>query len=429
MMLFLNSSYAQEAERDLLSIGLGVGMAGYNGELLGESSESILANTRPYYNLSLEKRFGKILGIELAGMTGKLSYNENRLDSNSHRNFESKVVQVGVNFIFNFDNDLVMKKKSPFAPYLSAGAHLFNYNSSTDILDKDGKQYQYWDDGSIRTINQNDTEASFDSPKTKRDYEFETAIEKKSTIAIPASLGFKWKFSERVQGKFYGSYVFLFSDKIDNVTSNNNNDHYYKTGFSLNFILMKKKISVAGPNKINYDDIDFKKINKSDKDKDGVVDLKDDCQGTPWNAKVDKRGCPLDGDEDGVPDYMDLELTTEKGMNVDENGLTITDSLIQARIEEKNRIVTERKTTFSEETTTETLENIFVDIKERLANSKTLTKAIGEEMPENLKTVDKDLDGLISTQEMQGAFDGFFEGTNNFSVKDLNKLVDYFFEQ
>lgn len=427
--LFSFSMIGQEPERNLLSIGVGAGIAGYNGELLGSSSESILSNTRPYFNFSVERRFGKILGIELGGMLGKLSYNENTLDTISYRNFESKVKQIGVNFIFNFDNDILMKKQSPFSPYIAAGAHFFNYNSSTDLLDENNVAYHYWDDGSIRTQMQNSPDASYNTPKTKRDYSFETPIETKSTFAVPMTLGLKWKISDRVQGRLYGSYVLLFSDNIDNVVENKQNDHYYRTGFSLHYILQKKKIVEPKANGVSYEDVDFKKINRSDKDKDGVVDLKDDCQGTPWNAKVDKRGCPLDGDGDGVPDYIDQELDTEKGMSVDEVGHTITDSLLQARIEEKNRIVTERKTTFSEEATTETLDNIFVDIKERLANSKISNKAIGVNMPENLKAVDKDLDGLISTQEMQGAFDGFFEGTNNFSVKDLNKLVDYFFEQ
>lgn len=427
--LLINSLKAQESERNLLSIGIGAGIAGYNGELVGSSSESILSNTRPFFNFSAERRFGKILGIELGGMLGKLSYNENTLDTISFRNFESNVKQIGVNFIFNFDNDIVMKKQSPFSPYIAAGAHLFNYNSSTDLLDENGIAYQYWDDGSIRTVEQNSNDASFATPKTKRDYSFETPIEKRNTMAVPMTLGLKWKISERVQGRLYGSYVLLFSDKIDNVTTTKQNDHYYRTGFSLHYILMKKKIVENKPGKVNYDDVDFKKINLSDKDKDGVIDLKDDCQGTPWNAKVDKRGCPLDGDGDGVPDYIDQELNTEKGMSVDELGHAITDSLLQARIEEKNRIVTERKTTFSEEATTETLNNIFIDIKERLANSKISSKAIGVNMPEKLKSADTNKDGLIETQEIQGAFDGFFEGTNDFSVKDLNTLVDYFFEQ
>lgn len=421
------SIQSQENERDLLSIGAGVGVAGYNGDLVGNSNESILSNTKTYYNFGIERRFGKILGIELSGLMGKLSYNENTLDTISYRNFESNIKQFGVNFIFNFDNDITMKKQSPFSPYIAAGIQYFSFNSSSDLLDKDGNNYHYWNDGSIRIVEQNTPEASYTTPITKRDYNFETPLKgnySQSTIVIPATLGLKWKITERFQGRIYGTYNFLMSDNIDNATDNSKNDSYFNGGFSLHYVLRKKK-----EKDLTYEDVDFKKINKSDKDRDGVIDLKDDCQGTPWNAKVDKKGCPLDGDNDGVPDYKDQELTTAKGMNVDEMGQTITDSLLQARIDEKNRIVTERKTTFSEEASTETLNNIFSDIKERLANSNISSKKIGENMPSNLKSIDADYDGLISTQEMQDTFDGFFEGNNNFTVKDLHKLVDYFFEQ
>lgn len=56
-----------------------------------------------------------------------------------------------------------------------------------------------------------------------------------------------------------------------------------------------------------------KKIKKKqqaavDTDKDGVVDTKDKCPGTPELLQVDNSGCPLnppDTDKDGVPDYLD----------------------------------------------------------------------------------------------------------------------------
>lgn len=421
------SIISQESNRDLLSVGAGVGVAGYNGDLIGNSNESILSNTKTYYNFGLERRFGKIIGIELAGLLGKLSYNENSLDTMTYRNFESDIKQFGVNFIFNFDNDLIMKKQSPFSPYISAGVQYLSFDSSSDLLDKDGNQYHYWNDGSIRIVEQNTPEASYSTPITKRDYNFETPLNgnySQSTLVIPTTLGLKWKITERFQGRIYATYNFLMSDNIDHATDNSKNDSYFNGGFSLHYVLRKKK-----EKDLTYEDVDFKKINRSDKDKDGVIDLKDDCQGTPWNAKVDKKGCPLDGDYDGVPDYKDQELTTAKGMRVDEMGQTITDSLLQARIDEKNKIITERKTTFSEEASTETLDNIFKDIKARLANSNISSKEIGENMPTNLRSVDADYDGLISTQEMQDTFDGFFEGNNNFTVKDLHKLVDYFFEQ
>jgi len=57
-----------------------------------------------------------------------------------------------------------------------------------------------------------------------------------------------------------------------------------------------------------------------DEDKDGVPDYLDKCPGTPAGAKVDNNGCPLDSDGDGVPDYLDKCPGTPAGVKVDKDG-------------------------------------------------------------------------------------------------------------
>lgn len=47
--------------------------------------------------------------------------------------------------------------------------------------------------------------------------------------------------------------------------------------------------------------------------------------GTPAGTPVDAKGCPLDGDADGVPDFRDDELNSAVGAIVDQRGVTITD--------------------------------------------------------------------------------------------------------
>src|SRR5690606_38961907 len=68
----------------------------------------------------------------------------------------------------------------------------------------------------------------------------------------------------------------------------------------------------------------FAEWDMNDWDRDGVIDALDDCPGTPLEALVDERGCPLDTDGDGVPDYNDDEPNTAQGNYVDEFGVTIT---------------------------------------------------------------------------------------------------------
>lgn len=58
----------------------------------------------------------------------------------------------------------------------------------------------------------------------------------------------------------------------------------------------------------------------SDSDGDGVLDGIDECPDTPKGAPVDLEGCPLDSDEDGVIDFYDKCPDTPKGIDVDEKG-------------------------------------------------------------------------------------------------------------
>ncbi len=51
-----------------------------------------------------------------------------------------------------------------------------------------------------------------------------------------------------------------------------------------------------------------------------MPDNKDKCPGTPKGVKVNKKGCPLDSDHDGVPDYKDKCPGTPRGATVDARG-------------------------------------------------------------------------------------------------------------
>ncbi|MCG3205353.1 MAG: hypothetical protein KCHDKBKB_02073 [Elusimicrobia bacterium] len=67
----------------------------------------------------------------------------------------------------------------------------------------------------------------------------------------------------------------------------------------------------------------------ADSDKDGVIDSKDTCPGTPAGVQVYANGCPTDTDKDGVPDYMDECQGTAEGTAVDAVGCPQTAKAIK----------------------------------------------------------------------------------------------------
>lgn len=63
-----------------------------------------------------------------------------------------------------------------------------------------------------------------------------------------------------------------------------------------------------------------------DSDNDGVPDYRDQCPGTPAGVEVNAQGCPLDSDNDGVPDYRDQCPNTPAGVEV--NALGCEESVV-----------------------------------------------------------------------------------------------------
>ncbi|MCX8056665.1 MAG: OmpA family protein [Ignavibacteria bacterium] len=57
-----------------------------------------------------------------------------------------------------------------------------------------------------------------------------------------------------------------------------------------------------------------------DSDNDGVLDSFDECPNTPQNIIVDDKGCPKDSDKDGVPDNVDKCQDTPLGVSVNSEG-------------------------------------------------------------------------------------------------------------
>ncbi len=423
---FFHHTLAQYTRNDgrieLVTLGVGTGFSTFLGDIGTQGEVSPLANIRSFHYVNFERRFGNILGVQIDASFGKLSYNEHSKDVLKNRNFESKTFQAGVNLVLHFDNDVLIKRKTPFAPYISAGFHYFKFDSYTDLKDKDGVAYQYWSDGTINDIVENDKDAP-NATILYRDYVYETQLTDSTTnyarnsFAIPLTLGLKWKITPRFHGRFFGTYNILLTDWVDNINANGNNDKNINVGFGLHYVLrMKNK-----ERRHLYDDVDFVAIANSDSDGDKIADDVDKCQNTPKGVEVDAVGCPLDKDKDGVPDYIDEEDNTAKGAIVDEKGRTLTDEIIQERKEAMLAMITERKSSFSEDASGATLDKIFDEIKKKRGSE--------GQIPPHLIEVDTNKDGLISPQEVSSAMDAFFEGSSSLSVHSLHDLIDYFFEQ
>lgn len=161
-----------------------------------------------------------------------------------------------------------------------------------------------------------------------------------------------------------------------------------------------------------------------DIDHDGVKDDDDLCPGTPKGAKVDGKGCPTDEDNDGIPDYLDKEKGTRKGSIVDAEGKTITDAMILEKAI-KDSIASGRNDIFKSAPSTASLKKLDTEIKNKAQTTSSGTSKV----PQQFRAADTNNDGIISSSEISGIIDGFFDGSNDYTVEKIHALIDYFFEQ
>ena len=410
-LVVLNNSFAQ------LSVTAQAGGLKFLGDVGKKNNANFFSDMRLGYNLGVEYRIGKILGIGIDGMYGKLAGTDN--DKSSHLNFQSTVMGGGLNLYAFFDK--LGEKEKEVSPYIHAGFGYLMFNPYGDLRDKNGATYNYWNDGSIRNLEESTANEPL-SVAIKRDYKYETQLKDslsnyaRNTFYIPLGIGAKFNMGFRTSLRVGATYNICMSDYIDN-NKNGGNDSWASLNVGLNIHFGKRP-------KDAYSNVDFNAVDNSDTDGDGVKDLDDRCLGTPKGVKVDGKGCPDDNDDDGVYDYMDKELTSKKGAKVDGNGVTIDEEELAKRQLAWDSLSSERSEGFNNAPSLSYLKEIEDKAK---ANQSQTGKA--SKIPAEFVEADYNKDGNISAAEITKTIDGFFEGENSFNVEKINKLIDYFFEQ
>jgi hypothetical protein len=427
-VVFTAKAQDKEKVKHLPSIMLGVSGQKYMGYIGSHTNVNPLLDTRLGYFLSVEQRFGKVIGVELVGSYGKLAGTDNQTTTSSgvttqyYGNFQSQVITTQLMFVANFDG--VMKADPAVSPFLKVGIGYMMFNTSSDLQDSQNALYQYQTDGSIIATHTITTGTppvtTYTTVPTKRDYTYETKIGSGGSLVIPFMLGLDFNFGKHMSSMIGVGYTMCLSNLIDG-SGKGSNAGFISANVGLRYEFGKK--TVGGPED-TYKDVDFSSIDHLDTDKDGVPDDKDMCHGTPKGVKVDEKGCPLDTDGDGVPDYLDHEPTTAKGNKVDGFGVTIDEKAIAQHQKDWENEAPERSKEFNVKPSAEYLKKVEAAAKKANAGKFNASK-----IPAELRSADINGDGYISADEITKTIDSFFEGSGDFTVEKINKLIDFFFEQ
>ena len=407
----INTTQAQ------LSVTGQIGGLKFLGDVGQKSNANFFSDMRLGYNLGAEYRIGKIFGVGLNGVYGKLSGTNN--DKTSYANFETTIMGGGLNLFAFFDK--LGEKEKDVSLFAQAGFGFLMFDPYGDLRNANGTAYNYWSDGSIRDLAETPSNTAI-SVVIKRDYVYETQLKDpivnyaRNTFYIPLGLGAKFNVGFRTSIRIGATYNLTMSDYIDNVKAGGN-DSWLATNLGLNVHFGKKPTD-------GYSGVDFAAVDNSDSDGDGIKDLDDKCLGTPKGVKVNSNGCPDDNDEDGVYDYMDKELSSKKGATVDGNGVTIDENAVARRQLEWDSLSTERSEGFNNAPSLTYLKEVETKAKEAGAKSGSTSK-----LPTEFQSADYNKDGYISAAEITQTIDAFFEGDSAFNVEKINKLIDFFFEQ
>ncbi len=348
-VLFLvnNTFYAQIDLSSLApKMNVSVGNMSFWGEI-GDINYQPPLTSRYGFEIAFSHQMTNYLQLNFNFLYGKLGANENTFQR--HSNFQSEIRYGGFNLLYDFGNFL--PQKHTIRPFITAGIGGFEFLSKADLFDKNGNQYYYWSDGSIRNIAEDNPKAS-QAIKLVRDYYYETDIRESNldgygkyperAWAFPMGAGVVMKITDHFDFKIGATYYLTTTDYIDGIAKGGENlrkgdskkDRWVYSYVSIQYDLFipKKKIEEPGFDTLPdtyFNDVDWMAIDSADTDGDGVKDWYDKCQGTPKTAKIYADGCPEDSDGDGVPDYKDEENPSPKGFEVNLKGVALTDEYWQ----------------------------------------------------------------------------------------------------
>lgn len=421
LCFLLTNSIGQNTIGKYPYLGVGAGVLVFSGNIGKGNDLSSYSRIRTGYNITLEQRFGKIFGVAITGLFGKLAQNERSSTIENNRNFETSIYQGDLSVMIHSDK---LFPDAGLTPYLGVGIGYLAFNPYGDLRDKDGKKYYYWSDGGIYDLPKTPTNIPL-AKQLQRDYTYETKLDSlnsysHNTLVVPLTFGFSLQVSDNFKAAVGASYFLTFTNHIDNVNVGKNNSYLY-TNVSLTYAFGHPD---RGTEIKRYENVDFAKIDDGDSDGDGVRDSKDKCAGTPTGVKVGSDGCPEDSDKDGVPDYQDKEPNSKKGALVDATGISLTDEMLAKKQAEWEASGSERSEAFNANPSATAINQI-----EKQAQEIRTQSGAKKTLPADFQPADYNKDGFIQVNEINKVIDGFFSGENDFTVEKINRLIDFFFEQ
>ncbi len=243
------------------------------------SQIALSTSVRPFISIEAMTQWGE-LGLTAANRKNEMS--------------TYQMAGVGARFHLPYSTERHLQ------PWISIGAALLRQSNFVDLLDSDGNEYLVWSNGMIYDMAEDAPSADIHASPLVRDYTFETRSYKNMSIGIPIQLGIDLNITRRLYAS--ASIASIIGTEASLNPRPNHTDWLTTAQAGIGIRLGKQH---AEPKKDNYPEAFL--LLGDDADNDGINDSKDHCPATPDGAPVDKDGCALDSDKDGIADYEDTE--------------------------------------------------------------------------------------------------------------------------
>ena len=305
---------------DGLSIGLKTGFNSYLGNIPA-GKVSRLSTLGGAFGFSIDKGFSNKMRIGANINYGFLKYLS---DDYLSATFGFKNTLVGGDLYVKFlpFGEKNLTNEGNVLPYITLGIGFNSMSISVDSLSADGSIYYYWSDGTIRDMVES-YENFFVAKRIDKDYVFETKVSGGGFVYVPIGIGADFKLGRKAHASLSLNYMVAFTNNLDNYIGGGGLDGYMNMAIGFTYRLSETNQKTFENLEDNIPKELFNQILVSDDDQDGILDFVDDCQKTPKDVDVDSKGCPLDSDKDGIPDYRDLEPNSTLEA-VDEKGIGLT---------------------------------------------------------------------------------------------------------
>lgn len=404
-------------------VSFSYGVLNYRGDVHNSLVSPVIGNTAFAVNIAtfVDKKHYFIGNFSyLLGSLSGNSYSSEDLSQNL--NFRSSVSSIGANVEYRFGH--LLKKEALLRPYLSLGLGVLTFSAKGDLVDASGLTYYYWSDGSIMNVPESLPAGAL---PLIRDFDYETDLRlreqedfglgdySQKALVLPIGVGSHFRISSRAFFSLGISYNYVLSDMLDNVAyegtsikGKKGNDSFVFSHLTLHFDLFSDPTTRTV--ELLFADVEFDPLLFDDEDGDFVLDVTDRCPGTPYGVEVDSLGCPLDGDMDGVPDYLDQELDTERDAWVDDNGVRVSEEEYLAAMELREHAMPRDE-----------VDDYLTIISGQYKLDSQL------DIPENFQILDTDGDGYLSFEELLLVIDKYFD--YQLDLEEVRQLNEFFFSQ